>query len=377
MKKSSRISPRIILSGGGTGGHIYPAIAIADEIRNRFPVAEILFVGAEDKMEMEKVPKAGYKIEGLWISGLQRDSMLKNITLPFKLISSLAASFRIIKRFRPDMVIGTGGFASGPVMYAAAKKGIPVLIQEQNSFPGITNKLMKNKAFAICTAYDNMEKFFPKENVHHTGNPIRSELFTNLDDQRAAKERFGLDPDKPLILSVGGSLGSRTLNNAWLEGIDDITENGIQLLWQTGKTDWERLHNDKNLKNTLIHLTEFIYNMNYAYAAADVIVSRAGAMAISELTLIGKPVILVPFPYAAEDHQTKNAENLVNHGAALMITDNEANEKLTETAIELIQNKEKQENLRRNIQQLAKPNATKDIVDLVVTKLNLNAETHI
>ena len=230
MKKSSKISPKFILSGGGTGGHIYPAIAIANELKARFPQAEFLFVGAKDKMEMQKVPKAGYAIEGLWISGIQRDNLLKNIALPFKLGSSILESQKIIKKLKPDMVIGTGGFASGPIMYVAGQKGIPILIQEQNSFPGITNKLLKNKAFAICTAYDKMENFFPKEKIHLTGNPIRTELFTNLPNKQQAKEKFGLDPNKAVILSVGGSLGSRTLNNAWKNDIQKLIEKMFDMM---------------------------------------------------------------------------------------------------------------------------------------------------
>ncbi len=370
MKKSSKISPKIILSGGGTGGHIYPAIAIANEIKSRFPQADILFVGAKDKMEMEKVPKAGYPIKGLWISGIQRKNMLANASFPFKLIDSVWKSRKIVNEFKPDIAIGTGGFASGPMMYAAAQKGVPILIQEQNSFPGITNKLLKNKAFAICTAYDNMGNYFPKDKIHHTGNPIRSELFTNLPEQKAAKEKLGLNPNKPLILSVGGSLGSRTLNNTWTKAVQQIIDTDIQLLWQTGKLEWNKINSNQELKHELIQATEFIYEMNQAYAAADVIVSRAGAMAISELTLIGKPTILVPFPYAAEDHQTKNAESLVNAEAALMIKDKDAEEKLPQAAINLVQDVEAQKNLMVNLKRLAKPNATKDIVDLIQAKLN-------
>jgi len=370
VKKSSKISPKIILSGGGTGGHIYPAIAIANEIKSRFPQADILFIGAQDKMEMEKVPKAGYEIKGLWISGIDRANLLANLTFPFKLISSLWEAKNITNKFKPDIAIGTGGFASGPMMYVAAKKGVPVLIQEQNSFPGITNKLLKKEAFAICTAYDNMAKYFPEDKIHYTGNPIRADLFMNLPEQKAAKIELGLDPNKPLILSVGGSLGSRTLNNTWTHGIQELIDNDIQLLWQTGKLEWNKINSNSNLKHELIQITEFIYEINQAYAAADIIVSRAGAMAISELTLIGKPTILVPFPFAAEDHQTKNAESLSQHQAAILISDKEAEQKLTATAINLIKNKTEQKILSNNIKNLAKPNATKDIVDLIEEKLN-------
>ncbi|MDO5656254.1 MAG: undecaprenyldiphospho-muramoylpentapeptide beta-N-acetylglucosaminyltransferase [Flavobacteriaceae bacterium] len=370
MKKSSKISPKIILSGGGTGGHIYPAIAIANEIRMRMPKAEILFVGALDKMEMEKVPKAGYAIEGLWISGFRRDNLFKNINLPIKIANSLWKSNKILKSFKPDMVIGTGGFASGPIMYAAAQKGIPILLQEQNSFPGITNKLLKNKAFAVCTAYEGMDKYFSKEILHHTGNPIRAELFLNIPKRENAKEKLGFDKNKILILSVGGSLGARTLNNAWLNGVQKLIQNDIQILWQTGRLEWDKINSNQELKHKNIQITEFIYNMNEAYAAADIIVSRAGAMAISELTLIGKPTVLVPFPFAAEDHQTKNAQNLEQNKAAIMINDKDAAEKLVDRVIELAQNPIEQEALSHQIKTLAKPHATRDIVDIIEAKLN-------
>lgn len=371
MPQSKKLH-KFILSGGGTGGHIYPAVAIADEIKKRLPNAEILFVGAQDKMEMKKVPQAGYPIEGLWISGIQRSNLLANFSFPFKLVSSLWNARKIIHRFRPDACIGTGGFASGPLMWAAAQKGIPVMVQEQNSFPGITNKLLKNKAFAICTAYDNMESFFPKDKVYLTGNPIRANLFENLKDKASAKKDFNINPNKPVILSVGGSLGARTLNNAWLSGFKDLIEEDIQLIWQTGKLEFNKISNNSHLKNKNIHITEFIYNMKEAYAAADIIVSRAGAMAISELCLVGKPTLLVPFPFAAEDHQTKNAQNLTSHQAAIMITDQQAPELLVKNCLELVKNKEKQEGLATNLRKLAKANATKDIVDILFKKLNIN-----
>lgn len=372
MKKSSKISPKIILSGGGTGGHIYPAIAIANEIKSRFPQADILFVGAQNKMEMEKVPKADYPIKGLWISGINRGKMLDNASLPFQIIDSLWNSRKIIKDFKPDLAIGTGGFASGPLLYMAAQNNIPVLIQEQNSFPGITNKLLKNKAFAICTAYEGMENHFPAEKIHLTGNPIRSELFMNLMDKDEAKEKLGFNPNQPLILSVGGSLGSRTLNNSWTSGVQKLMDQNIQLLWQTGKLEWNKIKDNANLKHPFIQSVEFIYEMNLAYAAADIIISRAGAMAISELSLVSKPCILIPFPYAAEDHQTKNAQNLVDKNAAKMILDKNAENELVNTAIDLIQDFETQKTLKENIRKLAKPNATKNIVDLIEKKLNEN-----
>lgn len=370
MKKSSKISHKFILSGGGTGGHIYPAIAIANELKARFPHAQFLFVGANDRMEMQKVPKAGYDIQGLNIAGIQRDHLIKNITLPFKVISSLWKAHKIIQEFKPDMVIGTGGYASGPTMWAAAQKGIPVLIQEQNSFPGITNKLLKNKAFAICTAYDGMDKYFPKDKIHFTGNPIRSNLFTELPDQKKSKEKFGLDPNKTVIFSVGGSSGARTLNNSWIQGYQKLIDKDIQLIWQTGQLEWNKIKALEAVQHPHIHIQEFIYDMTSAYAAADIIVSRAGAMAISELCLIGKPVILVPLPTAAEDHQVKNAQNLVNHKAAQMVLDDKAVEDLTTSAIDLNQNKVEKEKLSQHIKTLAKPDAAKHIVEIITQELN-------
>lgn len=371
MKPTSKTSRRFILSGGGTGGHIYPAIAIANRLKECVPNSEFLFVGASDKMEMEKVPKAGFDIQGLWISGFDRSNLLSNAKLPFKLLSSINKSNKIIKDFKPDLVVGTGGYASGPLLWSATQKGIPALIQEQNSFPGITNKLLKNKAFAICTAYDNMEKHFPKEKIHLTGNPIRSELFENLPEKHKAKEKFNLDPNKKVILSVGGSLGSRTLNNAWASSVQTLVENDTQLIWQTGKLEYDKIKNNENNKNSLIKITEFIYDMQMAYAAADVIVSRAGAMAISELSLVGKPTIFVPFPFAAEDHQTQNAKNLVNHKAAKMITDKQATNELANSAINLLKNEAEAKEMSLNLKRLAKPNATKEIVDIITEKLNL------
>ncbi|MGQ1928695.1 undecaprenyldiphospho-muramoylpentapeptide beta-N-acetylglucosaminyltransferase [Ornithobacterium rhinotracheale] len=363
---------KFILSGGGTGGHIYPAIAIADEIKRRLPEAEILFVGAKGKMEMEKVPKAGYPIEGLWISGFQRSNLLANLSFPFKLMSSWFNARKIIKNFKPDATIGTGGFASGPIMWVAEQNKIPVLVQEQNSYPGITNKILKDKAFAFCTAYTGMENYFPKERVHFTGNPIRGNLFENLPEKTEAKKAFGLNPEKPVILSVGGSLGAQTLNNAWKESLNTLSENGIQLIWQTGKPSFDELKKLAPNNENGIHITDFIYNMQQAYAAADIIVSRAGAMAISELCLIGKPTILVPYPFAAEDHQTKNAQNLVDHQAAIMIEDKAATESLVKTTIDLAKDTEKQQSLGENIAKLAKPKATQEIVDILFNHLKID-----
>ncbi|MFV0305477.1 MAG: undecaprenyldiphospho-muramoylpentapeptide beta-N-acetylglucosaminyltransferase [Moheibacter sp.] len=364
----SKTSPKIIISGGGTGGHIYPAIAIADEIKRRLPDAQILFVGAEGKMEMEKVPKAGYSIKGLPILGINRSNLLSNFKFPFKLQKSLRLAKQIIKEFQPDVAIGTGGYASGPLLWQAAGNNVPIVIQEQNSFPGITNKLLKNKASAICVAYEGIEQF-PKEKTHQTGNPIRAELFQNLSERHEAIQSFGLDSNKKVILSIGGSQGSRTLNNAWKADIEKLQKEDVQLIWQTGKLEYEKIN--KELSSTLdgIHITEFIYDMKIAFAAADIIVSRAGAMAISELSLVGKPTVLVPFPYAAEDHQTKNAMALVNKNAAIMFTDEQVPEQLVNSTLDLLEDELKQKELAGNLKKIGKPNATSDIVDLIFKQI--------
>lgn len=367
-QKLSKTSPRIIISGGGTGGHIYPAIAIADEIKSRLPEAQILFVGALGKMEMEKVPKAGYQIKGLPISGIVRGKLLANLKFPLKLQKSLSLASKIIQEFQPDVAIGTGGYASGPLLWQASKRNIPVIIQEQNSFPGITNKLLKNKAAAICVAYDGIQEF-PKSKVHLTGNPIRSEIFQNLTDHDVALNSFGLDTTKKTILSIGGSQGSRTLNNAWLADWKKIADSDVQLIWQTGKLEYEKIRAEIPQDTKGIHVTEFIYDMKTAFAAADVIVSRAGAMAISELSLVGKPVILVPFPFAAEDHQTKNAQALVEKKAAMMFTDQEVPSSLVKASLDLLKDESKQEELSTNLKALGKPNATKEIVDILLNQI--------
>jgi len=368
MSQLSKTSPRIILSGGGTGGHIYPAIAIADEIKSRLPEAQIMFVGALGKMEMEKVPKAGYPIQGLPIAGIDRGRLISNLSLPFKLRRSLKLAKSIIKEFKPDVVIGTGGYASGPLLWQASRQNIPVVIQEQNSFPGITNKLLKNRAAAICVAYEGISQF-PKDKVHHTGNPIRAEIFQNLTPREVAVHSYGLDPNKKVILSLGGSQGSRTLNNAWKAKLNEIQKHDVQLIWQTGKLDFEKLKQELPEDLSGIHLTEFIYDMKTAFAAADVIVSRAGAMAISELSLVGKPLVLVPFPFAAEDHQTKNAQALVRQNAALMVTDVQAPTELVQKTLDLVQNESLQGELSENLKRMGKPDATKNIVDIILNQI--------
>jgi UDP-N-acetylglucosamine--N-acetylmuramyl-(pentapeptide) pyrophosphoryl-undecaprenol N-acetylglucosamine transferase len=320
MKPNNQNKPsyRVLLSGGGTGGHIFPAVAIAQEIKRQHPDAEFLFVGALGKMEMEKVPQAGFRIVGLNIAGFDRGNWLKNIGLPFKFISSVIKARKLIREFNPDFAIGTGGFASGPALFVAAKMGIPTFIQEQNSLPGKTNIFNGKNAKAVFTSYPNMEKFFPNSEVFFLGNPIRETIISDRTQSDLAKEKYGLNKDKLTILSVGGSLGSRTLNQGWVANLKTLEEKGYQLLWQTGRLDFQDLNQDNAIAQlcSQIQLKEFIQDMATAYSAADVIVSRAGAIAISELAVAGKPVLLVPFPFAAEDHQTKNAQALVNENAA-------------------------------------------------------------
>lgn len=366
---------KILLSGGGTGGHIFPAIAIAQEIQKRFPASEFLFIGAEGKMEMEKVPQAGFKIIGLNIAGFDRGNLLKNLTLPLKLISSLAKARTTIKEFKPDFAIGTGGFASGPALYMAATLGVPIFVQEQNSLPGKTNTFLSRKAKAVFTAYPNMSHFFPKTKTFFSGNPIRKNIITDLIEKDLAKEKLGLDQSKLTILSVGGSLGSRTLNNGWKENIENLVAKDFQLIWQTGKLDYKTLSEDSNITkdSSQIQVNEFIADMALAYSAADVIVSRAGAIAISELAMAQKPVLLVPFPFAAEDHQTKNAMTLVDKNAAKMVKDSEMSEKFWKTLMEICENENLQSEMSENLKFFAKPSATEEIVDEIISSLNLKA----
>jgi UDP-N-acetylglucosamine--N-acetylmuramyl-(pentapeptide) pyrophosphoryl-undecaprenol N-acetylglucosamine transferase len=372
---------RVLLSGGGTGGHIFPAIAIADEIKKRFPDAEFLFIGANGKMEMEKVPQAGYKIEGIDIAGINRGNILSNLGLPFKILKSLSKSKKIIKNFAPDFAIGTGGFASGPALYEASKLGIPIFIQEQNAHAGVTNKILSKKAKAVFTAFPKVGGF-PAEKIKFLGNPIRSTIISGMQETTLAKEKMGLEKDKLTILSVGGSLGSRTLNNAWKENLENIKQKDYQLIWQTGKLDYEEIvgswkleagsqnSEGKKTSGTLlpasIQLKEFIRDMETAYSAADIIVSRAGAIAISELAVAQKPVLLVPFPFAAEDHQTKNAMNLVEKNAARMVKDSEMQEKFWNTLSEICENENIRKEMSQNLQYFAKPNAAKEIVDEIL-----------
>ena len=363
---------KVLMSGGGTGGHIFPAVAIAQEIQKRFPDAEFLFMGANGKMEMEKVPQAGFKIEGLNIAGFDRGNLLANINLPFKVISSLLKARKIIKEFQPDFAVGTGGFASGPALFIAARMGVPTFIQEQNSLPGKTNIFNAKKAKTVFTAYPNMEKFFHGTKTLFLGNPIRKNIITDIIDSDLAKEKLGLEKGKLTILSVGGSLGSRTLNNGWKENINQVLEKDYQLIWQTGKLDYKNiLEETKDIHSRNIQIVEFIKNMEMAYSAADVIVSRAGAIAISELAIAKKPVLLVPFPFAAEDHQTKNAQTLVEKNAAKMVKDTEMKEKFWNTLSEICENEDLRTEMAQNLEFFSKPKATEEIVNEIFKNLNI------
>lgn len=361
---------KIILSGGGTGGHIFPAVAIANELKKRIPDAEILFVGALGRMEMEKVPAAGFKIIGLPIAGLQRKLTLSNLLFPFKLIISLLKARRIIKEFKPQIAIGTGGYASGPILKAAASAGIPTLIQEQNSFAGITNKLLSKKVNKICVAYDDMEQFFPADKIVLSGNPVRQDILDIRDKRSDALKHFGISENKKTILVIGGSLGARTINQAILASLEKLNSENIQLIWQTGKVFiTEAKSGCSKYEQNGIKAYDFIQRMDLAYAAADIVISRAGASSVSELCITGKPSILVPSPNVAEDHQTKNAMALVKKEAAVLITDAEAQEKLIARAVQLANNETEQKALRQNILKLAMPNATSIIADEIMNIL--------
>lgn len=357
---------KVIISGGGTGGHVFPAIAIADALKEMNPGIDILFIGAEGRMEMEKVPDAGYPIKGLWISGIHRRLTLKNLSFPFKLVHSTLTARKIIKEFKPNVVVGVGGYASGPALRAATAFNIPTVLQEQNSYPGITNRLLAKKANFICVAYPGMEAHFPKEKIVLTGNPVRKGIANDITSREGALRYFNLDPDKPVILSVGGSLGAQTLNKSIIAGINQFENKGIQVIWQTGKyfaETAERTLKDQDAKGMLAF--KFIDRMDLAYSAADVVVSRAGALAISEICLRGKPCILVPSPNVAEDHQTRNAMSLVSREAALMVTDASAVDNLVATVIRLATDEALQKKLSDNIEKLAFPNAAIDIARIV------------
>ena len=355
---------RAIISGGGTGGHIFPAIAIADEIKQRNPDAEILFVGATGKMEMEKVPDAGYKIEGLEIVGLKRKFALSNFALPFKIIKSVLRAKKIVKNFKPQVVVGVGGYASGPTLKAASMLKFPTALQEQNAFAGKTNKLLSKKAKVICVAYEGLERFFPADKIVLTGNPTRKDMVDTSGKQQEGYDFYGFDPSKKTILIIGGSLGAKTLNESVILGIQELMTSGTQVLWQCGKLYHDQINKALEGKNTGdVKMVQFIKRMDLAYAMADVVISRAGAISVSELCLVQKPTILVPSPNVAEDHQTKNAMALVNKNAAILIKDVDAKEQLISTALELVNNESKCTELTQNIKALGKPNATQEIVN--------------
>jgi UDP-N-acetylglucosamine--N-acetylmuramyl-(pentapeptide) pyrophosphoryl-undecaprenol N-acetylglucosamine transferase len=359
---------RIIISGGGTGGHVFPAIAIADAVKKLRPDAEILFVGAEGKLEMEKVPKAGYPIEGLWSSGFQRKLTWQNLLFPLKLMASSWKARQIVRRFKPDVAVGVGGYASGPTLNAAGAAGIPTVLQEQNGYPGVTNRILAKKAAKICVAYEGMDKYFPKEKIVLTGNPVRSEVFENLENKRLeGMKYFGLDASKKTVFIFGGSLGARTLNEAMAAATDLLrAHTEVQFLWQIGKFYEASFSHCETAKLPNVQARPFIDRMDLAYAAADLVIGRAGALTISEMCLVGKPSILVPSPNVAEDHQTKNALALVEKQAALMVKDVEAKERLLWTALEVLENQELAKRLGENLKQLAKPNAAEEIAKVIL-----------
>lgn len=357
---------KFIISGGGTGGHIFPAIAIANEVKRRSPEAEILFVGAKDRMEMQKVPQAGYPIQGLWISGIQRKLTWQNLLFPLKFIHSLLKSRQIIKRFKPDAVIGTGGFASGAVVKVAGQMGIPTFIQEQNSYAGITNKMLAQKAKKICVAYDGMEAFFPKEKIVKTGNPIREGLLNIAQHRNEGFSYFHLNSQQKTLLVLGGSLGARRINQLVEAQLPLFEQLGVQVLWQCGKLYYDEY---KKYNSENIRVLAFIDQMEMAFALADVIISRAGASSVSELCVVGKPVIFIPSPNVAEDHQTKNAKAIADKQAAILLRETELDTHFADTFSSLIADENQQQSLSQHIKALAQPNATTEIVDLIFEEL--------
>ena len=358
---------RFIISGGGTGGHIFPAISIANAIKAKLPQAEILFVGAENRMEMQRVPAAGYRIVGLPICGFDRKHLLKNVKTLWNLLRSLRLARRIVKDFKPDAAIGVGGYASGPLLRAAASLGVPCYLQEQNSYAGLTNKWLASKAKRICVAYHGMEKFFPADKIVLTGNPVRQDLLKGASLKNEALAHYAMTADKPVLLVVGGSLGAGSINQAMLAHIDELEAAQVQVLWQTGKYYYDNIQTQlagKTLKN--VQVTQFVDRMDYAYAMADLVVSRAGASSISELCLLGKACVLVPSPNVAEDHQTKNAMALVNEQAAVMLRDIEVKDKLVPTALQLLKDEAALQTLRQHILRLALPDSAEKIADIVI-----------
>ncbi|RUT78145.1 undecaprenyldiphospho-muramoylpentapeptide beta-N-acetylglucosaminyltransferase [Ancylomarina longa] len=361
---------KIIVSGGGTGGHIYPAISIANALKENYSNCEILFVGAEGKMEMEKVPAAGYKIIGLPIRGLQRNFSMENLKFLPRLMKSLSMAKRIVKDFQPDVVVGVGGYASGPLLYIASRLGVPAIIQEQNSYAGITNKLLSKKAHKICVAYEGMDRFFPPKKILLTGNPVRNDLVDIFSKKEEAIYYFGLDPNKKTILIVGGSLGARTINNSVINSFSKIGESGVQFIWQTGKYYFDSIKKElENWDMPDMRVHAFLSHMDLAYAASDLVISRAGAGTISELCLVGKPCILVPSPNVSEDHQTKNAMALVDKRAAVMVKDADAENDLINQALYLVNDFKKLTELASSSKALAKPNAATDIAEQILAMI--------
>lgn len=357
----------IIISGGGTGGHIFPAIAIANELKKRYPEASILFVGAEGRMEMERIPEAGYEIIGLPVKGLNRKRPLSIFHTAKMLLKSLRIAKKILKKEKPNVVIGVGGYASAAILYQATKMKIPTLIQEQNSYAGLTNKILGKKVDTVCVAYDGMERFFPKNKIVKTGNPVRENLLKQLINKKEAYSYYNIDPNKKTVLIVGGSLGAKTINNSILKNIENFREKEIQLIWQTGKYYYNSvLESLENKQNENIHLYKFLDRMDLAYAVADLVISRAGALSISELSLLNKASILVPSPNVAEDHQTKNAMTLVEKDAAILVSDALAQEQLVAKIESLIFDNEKLRELSQNIANFAQREATEDIVNEVI-----------
>lgn len=353
---------KVIISGGGTGGHIFPAISIANEIRNRVSGTDILFVGAEGRMEMDRVPEAGYPIYGLPVKGFDRKNIFKNIKVLWNLYKSMKRAGYIVKDFAPDIVIGVGGYASGPTLKQAQRLGIPTLIQEQNSYAGVTNKMLAEKADKICVAYEGMDKFFPADKIIMTGNPVRANILDTTITKEEAKRQLGFDPERPLVLSVGGSLGARTINEALKTAYPEIVKAGASLLWQTGKLYYKDCAEFVGKKDNVV-VTQFISRIDLAYRAADVMVSRAGASTISEIQLVGMPAVLIPSPNVAEDHQRKNAQALVSQDAAVMLLDTDCKEKLAETVITLLNDENKRKSLSENVKKMALPDAARKIVD--------------
>lgn len=366
---------RLIISGGGTGGHIFPAIAIANAFRERHPDSQILFVGAKGRMEMTRVPEAGYKIIGLWISGLQRSMKFSNLLFPMKLMVSYLRAIVIVKKFNPHVVIGTGGYASGPIMMAATRLGVASVIQEQNSFAGLANKQVAKKVSKVCVAFEGMEKYFPKEKIVLTGNPVRKDILVIAEKRDRALNQFGFDANKKTLLIIGGSLGARTINESILSGIEKFIDAQVQVIWQTGKVYYEEYKSQLSKYDLRkIRVFDFLREMDFAYAAADVVISRSGAIAVSELCIAKKPSILVPSPNVAEDHQTKNAMALVSKKAAELVSDKDASTRLVGEALGLLFDESRADALRKNIGKLAKPNAANEIVDEIEKLIGVRSQ---